>query len=541
VIKYISLFIPCSLVLSAATYAQEFPPGFIDPDPVLEAASAAIGEDRLHCVAISGTAYTGAVGQQFLNGYDVDWPRGEPLANYTRIIDWDNVRMIETFDRQPGHNPASWKYGLGWTGGTPIQQRTRQEFMLNGEYAWHRDGADAAPVAATAPTAERWALDMWLTPHGFLKAARLPGANPRATWRWELGEMGRDGATVNPEKVNIVSITLMGKYRVDATINSRNLLQRIHTWVPDPVLGDTNFEHEFADSDYIDIGDGIRFPTVWHHHTGWDDNYQAQSVNAGHNAFGGRQADIVANRCPGAVPIPPQVRNAGFEQIVTVNELADGVYLLAGTSHNSVAIEFEDYIAVVEAPLDENRNLAVIDTVVDLVPNKPIRFLVNTHQHHDHIGGLRTYLHIGATIITHWKNFEFYNSDVLNYAQRTLEPDMVSLWPPTELAEGYQYEVVRENYYLMDDSRSMHISYVHPLSHVEGMLVAYLRDEKILIEADLFDSPVPGQIGLESAAANNRALLEHVERLGLDVETIVPIHGEPTAWAEFERLVQFQE
>ena len=151
---------------------------------------------------------------------------------------------------------------------------------------------------------------------------------------------------------------------------------------------------------------------------------------------------------------------------------------MGGTSHNSVAVEFKDFIAVVEAPLDEKRNLAVIEEIVKLIPNKPIRFLVNTHQHFDHIGGLRTYMHIGATIITHQKNWDFYNHDVLNYAPRTLEPDMIALWPPTELAEGYQYETVRENYRLSDGTREMHISYVQPLAHVEGMLMAYLPKER---------------------------------------------------------------
>jgi len=510
--------------------AQELPPGFIDPYPVLEAASAAIGEDRLHCVSISGTAYTGMVGQQRLNGYEVDWPRGAPLRNYTRVIDWDNVRMVETFDREPGNNPASWKYGLGWRGGEPLQQQESQHFSLNGSHAWHQDGDNAEPVAARPEDAERWQLDMWLTPHGFLKAARLPGANPRAAWRWELGEMGRDGATVNPEKVTIVSITLMDRFRVDATINSRNLLQRIHTWVPDPVLGDTNYEHEFSDADYIDIGDGIRFPTVWHHHTGWDDNYQAQSINAGHNAFGGNQSDIVANQCPGELPVPTNVRNAEFSEPVTLERLGDGIYLAGGGSANSVVIEFQDYIAVVEAPLNERRNLGVIDAVVGLIPDKPIRFLVNTHQHHDHIGGLRTYLHIGATIITHWKNYDFYTNDVLNYAQRTLDPDMVSLWPPTELAEGYQYETVRENYVLTDGVRDLQITYLHPLSHVEGMLVAYLPAEKMLIQADLVDGPGIGGDDMRIDTAGVRSLANHVRRLGLEVEMLVPIHGSPVDW-----------
>jgi glyoxylase-like metal-dependent hydrolase (beta-lactamase superfamily II) len=231
------------------------------------------------------------------------------------------------------------------------------------------------------------------------------------------------------------------------------------------------------------------------------------------------------------------VRRAEFATVVTTRELADGVWLLGGSSHNSVAIEFEDYLAVVEAPLDERRSLAVIDEVARLAPNKPIRFLVNTHQHHDHIGGLRTYMHIGATIITHWKNYDFYTRDVLNYAPRTLDPDMLSLWPPTELAEGYQYETVRENYWLNDGERSVHVSYVHPLTHGEGMLIAYLPTERILIEADLFDSPTSGDPSPTRATAANRTLLGHVQRLGLDVETIVPIHGAPVAWSEFVRMV----
>jgi len=510
---------------------QELPSGFVDPYPILAAASEAIGADRLSCVSISGSAYSGMVGQQRLSGYEVDWPRGKPLTNYTRVMNWEDGTMLESFDREPGSNPAAWKYGLGWAGGTSLQSETRQIFSVNGKIAWHQDGAASSPVASHPRDAERYQLDLWMNPHGFLKAAMKPGANPVATWRWELGEMGRDGATVSPEKVYVVSITVMDRFRVDATVNAQNHLQRIHSWVPDPVLGDTNYEHEFSDDAYIDIGDGIRFPTGWHSHTGWDDNYQAQNFHAGHNAFGGELGDIQMNVCPDPVAIPVGIDQTTFTQQVDIEKISEGVWLFAGASHNSVVIEFEDYIAVVEAPLDEQRNLAVIDEVVSLIPNKPIRFLINTHQHHDHIGGLRTYMHIGATIITHWKNYEFYTRDVLNYGQRSLEPDMISLWPPTELAEGYQYETVRENYVLTDGSRNLEISYVHPLDHAEGMLVAFLPQEGIVIQADLFDGP-PAQ--LEAAPSQgNRSLYNHIQRLGLEVETILPIHGEPVSWAQF--------
>lgn len=518
----------------AAPVAGQFAPGYVDPEPILRAAAEAIGTDKLKCVTIAGTGYAGAVGQQRESAWNIDWPRGEPLTNYTRTLNWESATSKEEFDRKPGLNPASWKYGSGWMGGTPVQQHPHQTFAVNGKHGWHIDGRNGRPIAVPPEVAERWQLDLWMNPHGFLKAARKPGANPKAVWRWELGESGRDGATVRPEKVFVVSITMLGKYRVDATINKEHMLQRIHTWIPDPVLGDMNYEHEFANADYVDVGDGIKFPTVWHHHDGWDDNFGAQSVSAGHNGFGGGFRKITANACAEPLPVPDSVMRATFPVRVEAQKLAEGVYLLGGGSHNSVAVEFKDYVAVVEAPLDERRNLAVIEKIVQLIPEKPIRFLVNTHQHFDHIGGLRTYMHIGATIVTHWKNLQFYIRDVLNYAPRTLDPDMMSLWPPTEVAEGYQYETVRENYVLSDGTRSMHISYVQPLVHVEGMLMAWLPNERIVIEADLYD-PVTGT-GTVTAA--NRSFYNHVRRLGLNVATIAPIHGPAVPWSSFVRLME---
>jgi glyoxylase-like metal-dependent hydrolase (beta-lactamase superfamily II) len=529
-------FLLAAITLLARAVSGQIGPGYVDPAPVLEAAAKAIGGGRLRCVTFSGTGYSGIVGQQREAAWNVDWPKGEPLANYTRTMNWEKQTMREEFDRKPGLNPASWKYGSGWRGGNPIQKKSRQTFIVNGKHAWHIDGPGGKPVADMPADAERWQLDLWLNPHGFLKAAKLPGANPKAVWRWELGESGRDGATTIPEKVTVVSITVLGKYRVDATINKENMLQRIHTWVPDPVLGDMNYEHEFTNDSYIDLGDGIRYPTVWHHHDGWDDNFGALNITAGHNGFGGTFKMIKANACAEVEPVPDSVQQAAFPVQVTADKLADGVYLLGGSSHNSIAVEFKDYIAIIEAPLDEQRSLAVIEETVRLIPGKPIRFLINTHQHFDHIGGIRTYMHIGATIITHWKNWNFYNRDVLNYAPRTLEPDMLSLWPPTEVAEGYQYETVRENYTLTDGRRIMRISYVQPLSHAEGMLMAYLPNEKIAIEADLFDSPLPGEPDQMPNEAN-RSFYNHVQRLGLDVATIAPVHGKAVAWSEFQRLI----
>jgi hypothetical protein len=512
---------------------QPLPPGYLDPKPILDAARAAIGTDSLRCVTIAGTAYNGALGQQRETAQNVDWPRIDSLANYSRTMNWETGTMKEEFDRKPGLAPAMWKYGIGWIGGTPLQKNTHQIFMLNGRYGWYMDGAGSPPQAVPPEIAEIWPVELYLNPHGFLKAAALPGANPKAVWRWELGEMGRDGPEVAPEKMRVVSITVLGKYRVDATINKENRLQRIHTWVPHPVLGDMNYEHEFTNDSYIDIGSGIKFPTGWHSHEGWDDNSQSQGMTTGHNAFGGTLKDIKANVCPDAVAVPESVRQAAFPVRVETTKLADGVYLLGGSTHHSVAVEFNSFIAVFEAPLNEQRSLAVIEEVVRLIPDKPIRFVINSHQHFDHIGGLRTYMHIGATIVTHVRNFDFYTRDVLNYAPRTLQPDMMSLWPPTEVAEGYYYETVRENYVISDGTRNLNVHYVNPLQHVEGMLIAYLPKERILMQADLVDTHVPLPARLSQ---DQQSFYSAVRKLKLDPQQMVPVHGSPIPWASFTKI-----
>jgi len=296
-----------------------------------------------------------------------------------------------------------------------------------------------------------------------------------------------------------------------------------------------NYEHEFtnANASYIDVGNGIKFPTGWHSHQGWDDNTNSQSITAGHNAFGGTMKDVKPNVCPDAVAVPDSVRNATFPVRVETTKLADGVFLLGGATHNSVAIEFNNYITVFEAPLNEDRSLAVIEEVRKLIPNKPIRFVINTNQHFDHAGGLRTYAHIGATIITQFRNFDFYNHDFINYAPRTLKPDMVSLWPPTEFAEGYNYETVRENYVLSDGTRNLNIYYVNPLQKVEGMLMAYLPKERLLLEADLVDTneALPATLSRDQQSFANAVRL-----LKLDPARIVPVHGKPIPWSDFSKI-----
>ena len=512
--------------LTVQASAQRFPPGYVDPAPLLAAAAQEIGEANLKCITYSGTGYAGAVGQTFENAVNIDWPRIDALNNYTRTINWEAGTSKETFDRKPGLNPASWKSGLGWQGGTPTQRAARQTHIVNGRTAWHIDG-DGVPVSVPQELADLYQLNLWLNPHGFLKAARLPGANPVAFWRWEQLEKGRDGNVVQPEKVHVVAITMLGRYRVDATINSQNQITRIKTTVGEPALGDFNIEHESTNQ--MTFGT-MKWPIAWHSHHGWDDNWQFYRQSTGHNGYGGKFPTVHPNVCGDPVPVPASLTQVNAATSVTVEKMADGVYLMGGGPANSYMVEFNDFVAVFEAPGNEERSLAVIEAIAKLAPNKPIRWLISSHPHFDHIGGLRTYLHIGSTIVAHMKNIAFLNRDVLSYEPRTVAPDIVSRWPPTEVSEGYNYEAVQENYVITDNRRILRVYYVQPLQHVEGMLMAYLPVERIAFQADLFDTHEPPKMAQLAAM---RSLANQVARMKLQVDTLAPVHGTPVPWSTF--------
>src|SRR5207248_2492017 len=81
------------------------------------------------------------------------------------------------------------------------------------------------------------------------------------------------------------------------------------------------------------------------------------------------------------------VKNAGAARVnIQTTKLAEGVWLIAGGSHNSIAVEFKDFAAIIETPLDDARSNAVIAETKRLIPNKQIKYVVNTHHHWDHAG-----------------------------------------------------------------------------------------------------------------------------------------------------------
>ena len=341
---------------------------------------------------------------------------------------------------------------------------------------------------------------------------------------------GSPGGITRTGKATLVSFTAMGKYRVNGTFNEQNMLELVQTWVPNPVYGDMLYELRYTN--YKDFG-GVKYPTVLHIHQG------DPRLSAAHNSMEITLTSVQPNATVPAIAVPDAVQKAAAPPVRTASQkLADGVWFVGGGSHNSLAVEFRDFATVIEAPLNEGRSLAVIAEVNRLIPNKPIKYVVNTHHHFDHSGGLRTYLAQGATIVTHQNNREYYENVLFTTAPRTLQPDRFSTYYPyfSGGRRPLPIETVNQKYVISDGARTIDLYPMQGLNHAANMLLVYLPKEKILVNADLY-SPAAAGAAAPMPNANMRTLAQNMQRLKLDVSQHVPIHGNPGPGDQFTQIM----
>ena len=196
-------------------------------------------------------------------------------------------------------------------------------------------------------------------------------------------------------------------------------------------------------------------------------------------------------------------------------QLANGVHKIGGSSHATIVVEMRDHLIAVEGPLYEARTGPVVKAIKERFPGKPIRYVIPTHHHLDHAGGIRAFMAEGAIVVSPFSARDFYAR--VAKAPHTRQPDSL---------EKARTPVVIESFgggprVLTDGARRVEI-YPLPTSHAEDLVVVYLPAEKIVIEADHI-SPRNGQV---RAAPAVKELVAGLDQLNLDVTTIVGIHGD---------------
>jgi glyoxylase-like metal-dependent hydrolase (beta-lactamase superfamily II) len=156
------------------------------------------------------------------------------------------------------------------------------------------------------------------------------------------------------------------------------------------------------------------------------------------------------------------------------------------------------------------------------VPGKPIRYLINTHNHFDHLGGVRTYAAEGATIIAPLVDKGYYEK-FLN-APRTLNPDKLAKSGKRVKVEGVDGKRI-----LTDGTQSIEL-YVWKFDHDDAMLFPYLPKEKLLVQADMAVAPAANGPAPGTANPVSLELYNDIEARKLDVARIAGIHGGISPW-----------
>lgn len=451
------------------------------------AAEALGGSDRIQAIktiVLEGEGTQGNLGQDM-----TPEATGQTftVSGYRRAIDVAGRRARTELTRTPG-----FQYFAG-----QMPQKLVQG--VDGDVGYNVAANGTATRTSNLVSGDR-RVEIFHHPITSVRAALDPGAtlsNPRTEDGQNLLDVRTaDGATFTLA----VDTGSMRPTRVISTTDNTN-------------LGDVTIETGFAD--YQDVN-GLQLPARL---TTKTDDVTTADIRVTTQAVDAETGDLAAPAAAAsaaAIAGPPPAT-------VAVEELAPRVWLLAGQSHHSVLVEFDDHLTLIEAPQNETRALAVIAKAKELRPNKPLTQLVVSHHHFDHSGGVRAAMSEGLTVIAHENAAEYLEE--AGKRPHTVAPDALAKNPKPVDVEAVDGERV-----LMDKTMTVNLYTIEGNPHADTLLMAYFPRERLLVEADVY---TPGA----AVAPYAPNLLENIRKRSLRVDRIVPLHGKVVPFAELVKVV----
>lgn len=359
---------------------------------------------------------------------------------------------------------------------------------------------------------------------GNISRTRLPhvmlaAALDRAATLRSLGQADAEG-----KKQNVITFALQDGTQwtlyFDAATNLPTKFENLDT---DSRVGDVAMEFVF--SDYMNAG-GLKIGGRRFIRRGGE---VIQDIKVTDVQVNTRPAESAFERPQGFEDLPAGNPNPA----PTVVELAKDVYMVkdAANGYNVMFVAMNDHVLVVEAPLNDATSRKVMAKIKETVPDKPIKYVVTTHFHDDHSGGIRTYMGEGATVVTTPGNKAYF--ETVAKAVRTIAPDSLTMKPRQPVIET----VENMKRVFTDGNHTVELYDIGPGPHAKEMLVVYLPKEKILFEGDLLG--LPDDTTLVTAANETTAhFAERIQALGLAPEKIASVHGRTATLAELRAAVE---
>lgn len=516
----------CAFTASATSHT-----GMAHVNRAVEAAGGEAALNKLRTVAIRGShvqyeiesSYQAGKAAESREGSEAKFAIQRDLASGNARIDWDR-RVVRT------PKPVIQKYseivtdGIGYVNG--IDSMSRTEFSTKSNPPGHpMSGARlATTMRELTRQSPRLVLDM--------------KNNPAAV-------TSMPDQTVGGTKFPAVRYTVRDWNYVVMFDPKTRLPARIRTRDGDPIQGDSNYD--LVLSDWRDVS-GVK---VAHGQTyqlngrdilvaKYDQVTANPTLSAGLFDIPAPARWAAVRAAMGNVPHQWIIRRGHWGNLLDSDlvawdtsvepqlvDIAQGISISQGVSHNSMVVEMDKYLIVFDAPIAEQFSEWFIDAAKKRYPGKPIRYLVLTHHHWDHTSGARTYGAEGATFIV-GKGLREHFTHTLTAPGAALDDRLNRKPRKPNIIE------VEGKHVIKDGKREVHAYHIDS-KHSIATLIGYIPDASLGFVTDIFSTNVPLP---PKASPGHVELVQGTKKWGITPARFAPGHGSVADYAPLVKLVE---
>lgn len=491
----LTLAVAASMPYSLALSAQQSDAGTNARADIEAAAQALGGLDRVQQVKNITLIGYGNYAYQFGGGNVTGSlhaaQRYEAANDLRRVYDFEHDRFQQSERRN-----MSFTFALrSLTSWAPFN------LILDGDLAYDID-ADGKAARIPRFIQNPWQVDgvhmrrMWMLndPVALIRAALDPGASVSH----EHSEQGADGP------LQVMDLQLKQGDKLTFALSARTHLPYFVRWTnPHDNLGQLTFTTYLQG--YVPV-DGLLLPLSYQTMIDWR-NVEYFDVHVDGYEVDGPTPDLAA---------PADVRNAPEPTVVLqkleAQHIAKGVWYIVAGGQGVPVFEFDDHLTLYD--LNEKPYAkAVIDFAKTLVPGKVPTQLITSHQHLDHVDGIRVAVAEGLTIITRRANQQIIREMVTHPAPDY--PDELALHP-----RAVKFLPVDEHLRLQDKSKTVDVYWARNNSHMADGLFAYDPDTRIMAEADIATAAHDYQYWADD-------YMDSLDYYKITVDELLPVHFRP--------------
>lgn len=216
----------------------------------------------------------------------------------------------------------------------------------------------------------------------------------------------------------------------------------------------------------------------------------------------------------------------GAADVITPVAVAPGSTLIQGNGNQSMIVEQQDGIVLVEGALNDYRAEALIDYIAKTYPGKPIRYVTAGHHHADHAGGMRPFVAVGARPVVHADAVAYFEAVFANRSSRLLRDRLDRSDVEADILAVPETGTVT----LPDPVRPV-ILLAEQTTHATSTVLTFVPSEGVLfVNGDTYTpggAPGPGAQSLDQA----------IRASNLAVQWIVGGHGGVISYADFQAAI----